>query len=98
MFTGIIEEIGIVKYAGPDRLALRAAKVLEDMKPGDSIAVNGVCLTVTAMEGDNFSVDIMPETIRRTNIGRLRYGDHANIERAVLAGGRFEKNRTNNYS
>jgi riboflavin synthase len=89
MFTGIIEEIGIVKDVGPDRLAIRTGEVLEDMKSGDSIAVNGVCLTVTTIEGDSLSVDIMPETIRRTNIGRLRYGDKVNIERAMLAGGRF---------
>lgn len=89
MFTGIVEEIGTVNDVGPARLAIRAEKVLEDMKSGDSIAVNGVCLTVTAVDSDGFSVDIMPETVRRTNIGRLHYGDRVNVERAMPAGGRF---------
>jgi len=89
MFTGIVEEIGTVKHIGPGHLAIRAEKVLEDMKSGDSIAVNGVCLTVTAMDGDSFTADIMPETVRRTNIGRLHYGDRVNIERAMPVGGRF---------
>ncbi len=89
MFTGIVEEIGTVKHIDPGRLAIHAEKVLEDMKSGDSIAVNGVCLTVTAMDGDSFTADIMPETVRRTNIGRLHYGDRVNIERAMPVGGRF---------
>lgn len=89
MFTGIIEEIGIVKGTGPGRLTIVAKKVLEDMKFGDSIAVNGACLTVSALARDDFSVDIMPETVRRTDIGRLHYGDRVNLERAMLAVGRF---------
>ncbi|MBM3166385.1 MAG: riboflavin synthase [Chloroflexi bacterium] len=89
MFTGIIEEIGIVKGASPGRLTIGAKTILEDMKLGDSIAVNGACLTVSALARDNFSVDIMPETVRRTNIRRLHYGDKVNLERAMLALGRF---------
>lgn len=89
MFTGIIEEIGIVKGAGPGRLTIGAKKVMADMKLGDSIAVNGACLTVSALARDDFSVDIMPETVRRTDIGRLHYGDRVNLERAILAVGRF---------
>jgi riboflavin synthase len=71
------------------RLVVGAKKVIVGTKPGDSMAVNGVCLTVTSISGDNFSVDVMAETMRRTNIGRLHYGDPVNLERAVLVGGRF---------
>lgn len=89
MFTGIVEEIGAVRGTSPGQLAIGAKEVLEDIKPGDSMAVNGACLTVTSTSNDGFSVDIMPETVRRTNIGRLHYGDSVNLERAILAGGRF---------
>lgn len=89
MFTGIVEEIGIVKNISPGRLQIAAQKVLADIKPGDSIAVNGVCLTVTSLCDNGFFVDIMPETIRRSNLGRLHYGDMVNLERAILASGRF---------
>lgn len=89
MFTGIIEEIGIVRGTSPGHLAIRAKKVLEDTKPGDSIAINGACLTVTSINNDGFFVDIMPETVQRTNLGRLHYSDSVNLERAMLAGGRF---------
>ena len=89
MFTGIVEEIGIVRGISLGRLTIEAKKMLEDTKPGDSIAVNGACLTVTSIGKDNFSVDVMPETVRRTNVGRLRYGNQVNLERAILAEGRF---------
>ncbi len=89
MFTGIVEEIGIVKNAGPDRLQIGAAKIFEDVKLGDSVAVNGVCLTVTNIAGSTFTVDVMPETLRRTGLGMLRRGDAVNLERAMAAGGRF---------
>lgn len=89
MFTGIVEEIGIVKETGQDRLAFEAHKVLEGTKMGDSIAVNGVCLTVVSLENRGFSVDVMPETLRRTNLGRLHYDDRVNLERALVLGGRL---------
>ena len=89
MFTGIVEEIGIVRGLSPERLTVEAKKVLEGTKPGDSIAVNGACLTVTSIGKDNFSVDVMPETVRRTNLGRLHYGNPVNLERAMPAEGRF---------
>ena len=89
MFTGIVEEIGIVRGISPERLTVEAKKVLEGTKPGDSIAVNGACLTVTSIGKDNFSVDVMPETVRRTNLGRLHYGNPVNLERAMPAEGRF---------
>jgi len=89
MFTGIVEEVGTVRAAGPGRLTIAAQKVLEDTKKGDSMAVNGVCLTVTELSPDSFSADVMPETLRRTNLGLLRPGDAVNLERPVAAGGRF---------
>ena len=89
MFTGIVEEIGIVRETSRDRLAFEARKVLEGTKVGDSIAVNGACLTVVSLENWGFSVNIMPETLRRTNLGGLHYNDHVNLERALLLGGRL---------
>jgi riboflavin synthase len=89
MFTGIVEEIGIVKEANRDRLALEAHVVLEGTKVGDSIAVNGVCLTVVSLEDRRFGVDVMPETLRCTNLGRLHYNDRVNLERALVLGGRL---------
>lgn len=91
MFTGIVEEIGKVRGISLGCLTIEAKKVLEGegVKLGDSIAINGACLTVTSVGKDNFSVDVMPETVRRTNLGRLHYGTPVNLERAMLAEGRF---------
>ena len=89
MFTGIVEDIGIVRGISLGRLTIGTKKVLKGIKPGDSMAVNGACLTVTSIDKDNFSVDIMPETVRRTNLRRLHYGEPVNLERAMLAEGRF---------
>ena len=89
MFTGIVEEIGVVRGADGGRLTIEASKVLEGTKPGDSLAVNGVCLTVTSMGGGAFGVDVMPETLSRTNLGELRYGERVNLERALALGGRL---------
>ncbi len=89
MFTGIVEEIGTVKVAAPRSLTVLASKVLEDVKLGDSIAVNGVCLTVTAFDGASFAVGLMPETLRRTNLRLLHPGDKVNLERALAVGSRL---------
>lgn len=89
MFTGIIEEIGTVKALKPGILELNAKKVLEDVHIGDSIAVNGVCLTVTSFTSNSFCVDVMPETFRRTSLGQLSIGKTVNLERAMAANGRF---------
>ena len=89
MFTGIVEEIGTVKLLRADKLIVSANEVLKGTKVGDSIAVNGTCLTVTAISGSTFSVDVMPETLRRTSLGSLRPGDGVNLERALAAGGRI---------
>jgi len=88
MFTGIVEEVGTVKQVSPN-LAIEACKVLEGTKVGDSIAINGVCLTVISLSPDNFSVDVMPETLRRSTLGRLQYSDKVNLERALMVGGRL---------
>lgn len=93
MFTGIIEEIGTVKQLQNGTsacvLTVSAKTVLSDVHIGDSIAVNGTCLTVCRSDGNSFSADVMPETMRRTNLGRLRTGSRVNLERALPANGRF---------
>ena len=89
MFTGIVEEQGNVRLIRPDRLTVKAAKVLADIELGASIAVNGTCLTVTDFTADSFSVGIQPETLRRTNLGFLKVDDEVNLERAVALGGRL---------
>ncbi len=93
MFTGIIEEVGTIRsvMAGgrSGEIAVNAAKVIADTKVGDSIAVNGVCLTVTALAPWGFTADVMPETLRRTALGSLGVGDTVNLERAMPANGRF---------
>ena len=89
MFTGIIEEVGKVLSTSATRLVISAPQVVDGMKPGDSIAINGACLTVTDFDGASFSVDIMPETLKRTNLGQLKAGDGVNLERPVALGGRL---------
>jgi len=89
MFTGIVEEIGIVKETSRDRLAFEAHKVVEGTKVGDSMAVNGVCLTVVSLENCGFSVNVMPETLRCTNLSSLHYSDQVNLERALVLEGRL---------
>ncbi len=89
MFTGIVEEIGIVRAVGAGKLTISATKVIESTKKGDSIAVNGACLTVTEISPATFSVDVMPETLRHTNLGMLRPGDQVNLERPLTVGGRL---------
>lgn len=89
MFTGIIEEIGTVKALGGNNLTIQGKVVLEGTKLGDSIAVNGACLTVISIARDNFTVEIMPETKRMTNLGTVRISDSLNLERAMPAQGRF---------
>jgi riboflavin synthase len=89
MFTGITEEIGRITRAGPDGLVISAGRVLEGLALGDSLAVNGVCLTVTAFDRGSFTAGLMPETLRRTNLGRLRAGAGVNLERALALGGRL---------
>ncbi|MCB6608827.1 riboflavin synthase [[Clostridium] symbiosum] len=93
MFTGIIEEVGTVDQIKRGQnsavLSIRAKKVLEDTGIGDSIAVNGICLTVTKLYPDGFSADIMHETLNRSALAALARGSHVNLERAMPANGRF---------
>lgn len=93
MFTGIIEEIGTVvsvsRGAKSSSLTLQGDVIFEDMHIGDSIAVNGVCLTVTKMNAKTFTADVMAETLRRSSLGSLKQGSKVNLERAMAADGRF---------
>lgn len=93
MFTGIIEEVGSIRHirmgSASCVVTVAASRVLEDIRIGDSIAVNGTCLTVCRFDGGSFSADVMPETMRRTILGRLSPGDRVNLERAMAANGRF---------
>lgn len=93
MFTGIVEELGTVKSlrrnSRESRLVIRAGKILEDVHIGDSIAVNGVCLTVVLFSEGEFTVDVMNETFMRSSLGNLRVGDEVNLERAMAVGSRF---------
>lgn len=88
MFTGIVEEVGrvreIVRLDSSAQVSIAATTVLEGTNLGDSIAVNGVCLTVTAMDAGGFRADAMPETLARTTLGSLRASDEVNLERALL--------------
>lgn len=93
MFTGIIEEVGTVKEVcrngNNSFIRIQAEKVLSDVHEGDSIAVNGVCLTVTKSDGKIFQADVMNETLKRSSLDSLRAGSPVNLERAMSANGRF---------
>lgn len=93
MFTGIIEEIGVIrdvrKGASSSFITIQADKIFTDMHIGDSIAVNGVCLTVTDFDQKTFKADIMNETLKRSSLGLIEKGSCVNLERAMAANGRF---------
>lgn len=93
MFTGIVEEMGTVFGIKPGeksaQMMIQGKKVLEDTKIGDSICVNGVCLTVIQLQGSIFFADVMAETFRRSNLGELKVKSKVNLERAMAADGRF---------
>lgn len=93
MFTGIVEEIGTVlavtQGIKSSKLTLQGNVIFEDMHIGDSIAVNGVCLTVVSKTSNTFTVDVMAETLRRSSLGQLSKGSKVNLERAMAANGRF---------
>ena len=93
MFTGIVEETGTVQRLTTGgvwgKISVLASRVTGDARRGDSIAVNGVCLTVTDLFSGGFTADVMAETLRRTNLGSLKAGQHVNLERAMAANGRF---------
>ncbi|MCH5186562.1 MAG: riboflavin synthase [Oscillospiraceae bacterium] len=93
MFTGLIEETGTVikleRGYNICRLSIKAEKIFSDLKTGDSVAVNGVCLTAESIDGNIFTADVMNETLRRSNLGKLSPGSPVNLERAMPANGRF---------
>ena len=89
MFTGLVEELGTVVSIDGGGLVLSAELVLEDLEVKDSICVNGACLTVTSISNGEISVDIVPETLRRTNLGVLSVGDKINLERAAKLNSRM---------
>ncbi len=89
MFTGIIEEVGRVISIQAGKLTVAASKALRETEVGGSIGVNGVCLTIIELGTDSFSVDIMPETLKRTNLGLIHAGDRVNLERPLALGGRL---------
>lgn len=93
MFTGIIEDVGkvqaIVQGRNMMELTIASSKILADVHLGDSIAVNGVCLTVTSFSDRHFTVDVMPETVKSTSLQSLTTGSYVNLERAMPANGRF---------
>ena len=93
MFTGIVEEFGSVRTVLPGaragKICIAARKVLEGTRVGDSIAVNGVCLTVVQLAEDSFTADVMPETLAKTNLSALKPGSAVDLERAMAANGRF---------
>ena len=86
MFTGIVEEVGKVTINGRGKLVVTADKVIKGLELGGSISVNGVCLTVTKFDVKSFSVDVIPETLKRTNLGWLKVGDTVNLERPLTLG------------
>jgi riboflavin synthase len=87
MFTGIIEEIGTIAATPSGKLTVNAIKVLEKLEIGGSVAVNGACQTVISFNDRTFTAEVMPETLRRTNLGQLRIGDSVNLERPLGLGG-----------
>ena len=93
MFTGIVEEVGTIRHIKRGQhsaiLTIQAKTVLEETRLGDSIAVNGICLTVTRLFPDGFSADVMHETLNRSSLARLTEGSMVNLERAMAANGRF---------
>jgi riboflavin synthase len=89
VFTGIVEEIGAVKAINGSRFTIKARKTLQGLALGDSIAINGACLTVVTLDASSFGIDAVPETLKRTNLGQLKPGDPVNLERALAAGGRL---------
>lgn len=89
MFTGIVEEVGSIAEKTPTRLVVRARTTLEGTRVGDSIAINGACLTVVELRDETLAVDVVPESLRRTNLDKIGPGDPVDLERAVAVGDRL---------
>ena len=94
MFTGLIEEVGeitsVTRKGNSAQITVKAGKILKDTKIGDSISTNGVCLTVTEKTSNTFTVDVMPETMNRSNLKNFKYGSKVNLERALRVGDRLD--------
>jgi len=89
MFTGIVEELGVVRDIAGTTLRIAGQKVVEGLRLGDSVAVNGVCLTVIDISMPHFAVEVMPETLHRSSLGNIVRGDRVNLERSLALGGRI---------
>ncbi len=93
MFTGLIEEVGTIKSITKgdfsSKITVQAEKIFDGLKIGDSISTNGVCLTVTKFDKSSFDMDVMPETMRKSNLNNLKKGDKVNLERALRVGDRL---------
>jgi len=93
MFTGLVEEMGILRGINRNSeamvLHITASTIMSDLKIGDSVSVNGVCLTATSLDANSFAADVMPETFRKSNLRNLQIGNKVNLERAMIANGRF---------
>jgi riboflavin synthase len=89
MFSGIVEGLGEVRAGADDRLSVAARVLITGVRPGDSVAINGACLTVAGVGDGGFVADVMPETLARTTLGRLRPGDPVNVERSLSLGDRI---------
>jgi riboflavin synthase len=87
LFTGIVQEVGSIITVTPGQMTVTASTILKGIEPGASIAVNGICLTVTKFTDKSFTVDVMPETLRRTNLGLLHPKDKVNLERPLSFNG-----------
>ncbi len=83
MFTGLIEEVGAIRYASPASLTITCTEIQKELAVGDSVAVNGVCLTIITFSSNLIKAEVMPVTLQKTNLGRLRSGSRVNLERAM---------------
>jgi len=89
MFTGLVEELGVISYISQTDIWIESSIVMDDLAVKDSISVNGACLTVVSIEENLFKVNVVPETLRRTDLGDLSVGDKVNLERSTQLGGRL---------
>ena len=89
MFTGLVEELGVISSISQTDIWIESSIIMDDLGVKDSISVNGACLTVVSIEEKSFKVNVVPETLRRTDLGELSVGDKVNLERSALLGGRL---------
>ena len=89
MFTGLVEELGVISSISQTDIWIESSIIMDDLGVKDSISVNGACLTVVSIEGNSFKVNVVPETLRRTDLGDLSVGDKVNLERSAQLGGRL---------